>query len=68
MRLNSSFCRLDWGAVGVGKQNDHLNATLFKIKETKKLWDALAESEQIRNHPKVLVMSSNSVLFVHNVS
>lgn len=38
MRLNSFFCRLDWGAVGVGKQNDHLNATLFKIKETKKLW------------------------------
>lgn len=60
MRLNSFFCCFDWGAAGVEGQNDPLNTRLFKIekakkkKKHKKPWAALAESVQVRNHPKFM--------------
>lgn len=46
----------------MGRQNDRLNVMLFKIEKAKKPWDALAESEQVKNHPEILVMSSGFCL------
>lgn len=58
MRLNAFFCCFGRGAEG-GGQNDHLNARIFKIEKAEKTWDALAESEQVRNHLEVLAMPSH---------